>query len=201
VCSLQSQSPSSDTNHSLCVHSRWLLGWLLPAQVDREFRRNMTMNIDITIAMKCNYLGADYVDVSGETRPDLTLSFSSLRAKPSHLRTSCCCTSSCCCALVGGSRAAESPPPPPCTTASHSTCHIALTGTSLTTASHPTATSQSPPPPSPPLHTYHNNTTASPLPAHTHHRFAAVLFLSRWTCVPCAPTQATLPTRRRVDCR
>jgi hypothetical protein len=73
VCSLQSQSPSSDTNHSLHVRSLWLLWRLLPAQVDREFRRNMTMNIDITIAMKCNYLGADYVDVSGETRLDLTL--------------------------------------------------------------------------------------------------------------------------------
>eukprot|EP00037_Helgoeca_nana_P002798 m.36183 g.36183 ORF g.36183 m.36183 type:complete len:363 (+) comp12843_c0_seq1:304-1392(+) len=50
-------------------------------EVDREFQRNMNMRLDITVAMKCGYLGADYVDVSGNSSDETTRG---LVMEPSH---------------------------------------------------------------------------------------------------------------------
>eukprot|EP00035_Acanthoeca_spectabilis_P015737 m.316274 g.316274 ORF g.316274 m.316274 type:complete len:365 (+) comp16422_c2_seq1:1843-2937(+) len=41
-------------------------------EVDREFKRDMKMWLDITVAMKCGHLGADYVDVAGNSSDETT---------------------------------------------------------------------------------------------------------------------------------
>mmetsp|Transcript_34206 Transcript_34206/g.89757 ORF Transcript_34206/g.89757 Transcript_34206/m.89757 type:complete len:360 (-) Transcript_34206:62-1141(-) len=50
-------------------------------EVDRDFRRDMKMWIDITIKMKCEHLGADYVDVSGNSSEEI---IRGLQMEPSH---------------------------------------------------------------------------------------------------------------------
>lgn len=52
--------------------------------VDKDMRRDLNMTLDITVAMKCDYLGADYIDISGNSY-DTT---KNLLMEPAHFELS-----------------------------------------------------------------------------------------------------------------